>query len=286
MQRFVIVVKDSSTVPTKTDPNLLILKFIRQHISDLLNMKVRFKFMRFTDHTLTSDAKAALKMKRVTNFPSMITPKGKVYWGVQQIRGYLETGIRNYRETNMHSRDIRRDNGGFSDCPELSRFWMDAIEINNKEQIDDEKREPDFGRVMNMQRQTKNNDKDPYDFDTKMQMAKARRNQQQQSQQGPSRQGMQNRPPRPGMPQMRHQIANAQINDQDIQLANKLGINMDTPAGRAAGSGLAEPEDNLDIPDVDPATLRSLQADNIGDDPEDHRDAEMMRNKWMGSYDE
>lgn len=274
-----LIIKDAPGGTTKEDPNLAILKFIVSHLNDFKNMGVVFKFIRFTQSSLTKDAIAKLKAKKVQYFPTLISSRGKLVWGPQGIRGYLEDGIRNYRK----SLAPRKDNSQLTDCQELSDFWRSAIEIDNRESISDEKKEDDLSglaKAASRKSQPKHRrvDTDDMEDEDEQRFQKAMEAKRKQGGGGNrARGGNGNR-----SPNMSSKIQNANMNAEDHEMAARLGISV---GGRANGvtmgdpaGHVSEPDDNIDIPQISAETMGQLRAGMPDDDDADAReDAKILQ---------
>jgi hypothetical protein len=275
-QIMTLVIKDAPAATTKEDPNLAVLKFIYSHIRDFNSMGVTFKFIRFTADSLTKDAIAKLKAKKIQYFPTLISPRGKMVWGPQGIRGYLEDGIRNYRK----SLAPKRDDAALTDCQELSDFWRRAIEIDNRESISDEKKEDDLSglaKAAGRRPQPKHRrvDTDDMEDEDEQRFQKAMEAMKKGNKSGGRSGG------RGGAPSMSSKIQNANMNSEDHEMAARLGVSVGGHAnGVTKGDNqghVSEPDDNIDIPQISAETLDQLRAGMPDDDADAREDAKMLQ---------
>lgn len=269
-----LVLKDGATASTREDPNLVILKYIIAHIRDFNGMDVKFKFIRFTSDSLTKDVIAKLKAKKIQYFPTLISPKGKLIWGPQGIRSYLEDKIRQYRQ----SLAPKVDNSPLTECQELSDFWRRAIEIDNRESISDEKKEEDLSglaKAAGRRQQPKHRrvDTDDMEDEDEQRFQKALDAKRKQSKGGSTTNSR-----RGGGPQIPQKIRDANMNSEDHEMAARLGVSVGGRAnGVTRGDHVGEPDDNIDIPQISAETMDQLRAGMDDDDADAREDAKILQ---------
>jgi len=269
----------------KGDFNLETLKFVAKHADDFRQMNVKFKILRFTKKTLTPKVKQTLKTKKIERLPALISPSGKIRWGVQGITQYLEDGIRNYRQS-LHPPQPKPDEIKFTECQELSDFWRKAIELDNRDPISDEKKDEDLGNIAkraSAKPQPRHRDtlRDPDEDDEDERFQKVLANSKRRgatARQTPGGPGARRVPNNATAPGMRDKIKNAKMNNEDHELAARLGVSVNGVDNGVTrdGNRLEEPDDNIDIPRVSAETLNQLRTGMPEDDGDAREDAKML----------